>query len=682
MFLATAVVASTRGRPRARAGRRGRAPARGGRPRRGDRAGAARRGQRRGGAAGRLARLADRARACRTPRSCSAPATPDRPGCPAARRRPRAERRAARAGRPATAARWTRLRERVAPALEALLSAALDRDALQAEVVETHALRRSDVIKTALLRAVSHDLRTPLTAILAAGDAVRSPSRSSAGERDELGALVVDEAQRLSRLVEQAARPLAAPGRRGRAAARLVLDRGGRPHGALEHLADARRRAASRLTLDRDLPLVQADAAQLERVFVEPARERAPLLRRPSGQGPRARGRRARLTIRVDRPRPRHRRRAACRTSSSRSGRAARRPTIAGSGLGLAIVKGFVEANGGRVWAESLPGQGTVFAIELPLAEQPAGARVTPAGARVLVCDDEPQIAARAEDRPARGGLRRRRRPRRRRRRSTPPRCARPTPRSSTSCCPTATASTSAASCARGAGCRSSCCRRSGDEDQKVAALEAGRRRLRHQAVRPARAGRAAARGAAPRRQRRVDEPTIAVDGLEIDLAARVVRRDGAEVHLTPIEYDLLRALVRNRGRLMTHRTLLTEVWGPQYADDTQVLRTHIANLRRKIEPPGGAAPHPHRRRASATASAAERLHEILMPGRPDPHGSLTPPPPGWADDGQTPPRGPRAGARGQRPVLDRLRQRRLVDLLRARPRRLATRSASRRSSS
>jgi two-component system, OmpR family, KDP operon response regulator KdpE len=82
-------------------------------------------------------------------------------------------------------------------------------------------------------------------------------------------------------------------------------------------------------------------------------------------------------------------------------------------------------------------------------------------------------------------------------------------------------------------------------------------------------------------------EPAIEVDGLHVDLNARVVRRDGEEVHLTPIEFDLLRALVRHRGRLMTHRALLVEVWGPQYGDDTQVLRAHIANLRRKIEPAG-----------------------------------------------------------------------------------------------
>jgi two-component system, OmpR family, KDP operon response regulator KdpE len=85
-----------------------------------------------------------------------------------------------------------------------------------------------------------------------------------------------------------------------------------------------------------------------------------------------------------------------------------------------------------------------------------------------------------------------------------------------------------------------------------------------------------------------VDEATITVDGLELDLAARSVRRDGRDIHLTPIEYDLLRVLARNRGRLLTHRALLTEVWGPRYADDTQTLRTHIANLRRKIEPAQG----------------------------------------------------------------------------------------------
>ena len=128
-----------------------------------------------------------------------------------------------------------------------------------------------------------------------------------------------------------------------------------------------------------------------------------------------------------------------------------------------------------------------------------------------------------------------------------------------------------------------------GEEDVKIAALEAGADDYVTKPFGPrelvARLNAVLRRAAS-----NVDEPTISVDGLEIDLAARRVRRDGRDIHLTPTEYDLLRILARNRGRLLTHRALLSEVWGPQYADDTQALRTHIANLRRKIEP--GGEPH------------------------------------------------------------------------------------------
>jgi len=126
-----------------------------------------------------------------------------------------------------------------------------------------------------------------------------------------------------------------------------------------------------------------------------------------------------------------------------------------------------------------------------------------------------------------------------------------------------------------------------GDEEEKVRALEAG---ADDYVVKPF-----APRELVARLQavlRRVGdgpgEPAIVAGELVVDLAARTVTLRGAEVHLTPIEFGLLRALARRRGRLMTHRALLVEVWGPSYADDTQVLRTHIANLRRKIEPPGG----------------------------------------------------------------------------------------------
>ena len=71
---------------------------------------------------------------------------------------------------------------------------------------------------------------------------------------------------------------------------------------------------------------------------------------------------------------------------------------------------------------------------------------------------------------------------------------------------------------------------------------------------------------------------------LEVDLAARVVRKDGKEIKLTPIEYSLLRLFVTHAGKVLTHRQILTEVWGPNAVKETQYLRVHIAHLRDKIE--------------------------------------------------------------------------------------------------
>ena len=88
------------------------------------------------------------------------------------------------------------------------------------------------------------------------------------------------------------------------------------------------------------------------------------------------------------------------------------------------------------------------------------------------------------------------------------------------------------------------------------------------------------------------EESVISVAGLEVDLAAHIVRRDGIEIRLTRTEYELLRVLVINHGRLLTHPMLLSKVWGPGYADDVQVLRTHLARLRAKIEPPSGPRRH------------------------------------------------------------------------------------------
>lgn len=79
-------------------------------------------------------------------------------------------------------------------------------------------------------------------------------------------------------------------------------------------------------------------------------------------------------------------------------------------------------------------------------------------------------------------------------------------------------------------------------------------------------------------------ETVFTIDSLVLDTARRRVTVDGLDVHLTPKEYDLLTYMVVNADRVLTHRQLLSKVWGPEYMDDAHTLRVHIANLRNKIE--------------------------------------------------------------------------------------------------
>jgi two-component system sensor histidine kinase KdpD len=266
-----------------------------------------------------------------------------------------------------------RLGARVVPALEALLAAALERDRLEAEVVETRALRRSDELKTALLRTVSHDLRTPLTAILTAGSALAEGQLSRA-DRVELGKAIVEEAERLTAVVEK------------------LLDLSRLQAGAaqprpqwcsleeiLRETAVALDPSGTRfgLSIDMNLPLIRADAAQLERAFANLLENAA----RYSGDhrvSVRARVVGERVMVRVVDRGPGIPPEELTRIFEAFYRAPGQRGGHTGSGLGLAIVKGFVEANGGSVWAESLPGQGTSFVVAFPverdaLEPSPAG---------------------------------------------------------------------------------------------------------------------------------------------------------------------------------------------------------------------------------------------------------------------------------------------------------------------
>jgi two-component system sensor histidine kinase KdpD len=283
-----------------------------------------------------------------------------------------------------------RLQERVVPALEALMSASLERERLLGGVVETAALRRADTVKTALLRAVSHDLRSPLTAITAAASTVGSPSLTPP-EREEMASVIQEEARRLSRLVDnlldlsRLEAGAAEPRRYWTSIEELIRSA----------LLDLGARAEEfTLSIDPELPLVSVDAVQMERAFVnvlENARRhaggyavsiRARAVRSLAGTAPRDGGGREdtrptegpvggdRVIVRiVDRgpgiPPAQLERvfEPFYRAGSSSGGHR-------GSGLGLAIARGFSEANGASLWVESLPGQGATFIFEFPLDPQ------------------------------------------------------------------------------------------------------------------------------------------------------------------------------------------------------------------------------------------------------------------------------------------------------------------------
>jgi two-component system, OmpR family, sensor histidine kinase KdpD len=258
-------------------------------------------------------------------------------------------------------------RRRLLPALASLLAVAVDRERLANEAFEAEALRRSDTIKTAVLRAVSHDLRSPLTAIRAASDGLEDETLVlTADDRRELLDTISVEVRRLERVVDNL---LALSRLQAGALAPVpeVWTVEDLVFGALAEVGRDTERVT--VSVPPDTPPVTVDAVQVRQILsnlIDNALKFSP------PESP--------VTVRVTRTR----KEVILRVIDQGRGlpenelehvfepfyRGAPAQDQTGTGLGLAIARGFAEANGGRLWAESRPGQGAGFALALPPAEE------------------------------------------------------------------------------------------------------------------------------------------------------------------------------------------------------------------------------------------------------------------------------------------------------------------------
>jgi two-component system, OmpR family, sensor histidine kinase KdpD len=267
----------------------------------------------------------------------------------------------------ADSANWTEADlNRIAMPLARLLDVAAERETAAARSAEAEAARQADAAKTVILHAVSHDLRSPLTAIRTAAAGLREEG-TAAEDRIALIDAIEEEAGRLTRLIGNL----------------LDLSRieAGAVHPrtdwcdlldvistATSHLREPHDSHRIQIELEGELPLVRADASQLERVFsnlIENALRFSPpgeTVRVSGGAGA------GKVTIRVvDRGPgvPVSQRNEIFKAFHTGDGRE-------GAGLGLAICKGFVEANGGELRLQADSADGTAFAVSFPLVEQPA----------------------------------------------------------------------------------------------------------------------------------------------------------------------------------------------------------------------------------------------------------------------------------------------------------------------
>jgi two-component system, OmpR family, sensor histidine kinase KdpD len=259
--------------------------------------------------------------------------------------------------------------ERFLPALAALLAVVVDRGRLEAEALEAEALRRSDSLKTALLRAVSHDLRSPLTAILASAGALANGELSlDDADRRTLTDGIREEAQRLDRVVadlldlSRIEAGAAEPHRELWPVDELVGQ-------ALESVREGAARVV--VELAADAPPVRVDAAQIERVLANLIDNA--LKFSPPGSPVVVRAEHGATELRihvVDRgpglaPAERESVFQAFRRGERASG------GVRGAGVGLAIARGFAEANGGQIWTQDDPAGGH-FVLALATVERPA----------------------------------------------------------------------------------------------------------------------------------------------------------------------------------------------------------------------------------------------------------------------------------------------------------------------
>jgi two-component system, OmpR family, sensor histidine kinase KdpD len=257
------------------------------------------------------------------------------------------------------------VRRRFLPALASLLAVADERERLAREALDAEAFRRSDAVKTAILRAVSHDLRSPLTAIATAAGTLRNEQLSlTEDDRRELLESIEVETQRLNRLV---ANLLDMSRLQGGAAA---------PEPELWTIDAIIRQAVDdvgegdriRVT-ETDAPPVRVDAGQIERVLVNLLENALKFSAPGTPVHVRVTATRAEVIVRIVDQGPGLPAGELERVFDAfyRRGRDG-----SGAGLGLAIARGFAEANGARLWAESMPGQGATFALALPAVSVPA----------------------------------------------------------------------------------------------------------------------------------------------------------------------------------------------------------------------------------------------------------------------------------------------------------------------